>query len=173
MPSINACVSSHGDDPMEITRVIGPLFLLDHFFNVKHGKPYLFSSLSGTQLYTSAPGLGRIYRDKQQVVLGSAVAEVYLVAYVKTEELDQQSNLIVPAVGDDVRMDDCVTVRIICSEEDYSETDDDIRVRIELWTCGYSYQEQFTQLDWMIESRMAEPMSWLTFNKHTHEIAIS
>lgn len=173
---MNARVSSQQDDLMEITLGIGPLFLMEHFFNKKKGKPYSFFALVGDYSYSSVPGTGYTSRDEPLVVLGSKVAEINFHAHIKAEDFREESNLIVPATGEDVKRDNFISVDILCAEDDYFEDQDMIRFPVEAWTCIYfldSEHGEHVSLGWMIESRMADPISWMVFNKHTHEITVS
>lgn len=174
MSSMDVRITTPAEGLMEMTAAIGPLFLMDYFFNEKKGKPYSLDVIG-------SDGSNTYHLDKDSYsfsqtplrAFGSPVVEVYMCAHIKADTFRRGSNMLVPAMGTDVNINNFVWLRIMAAESDYSENDETIRFRIEAWSCDYHLDGEHASLGWVFESKMVKPIYWMTFNKITHEITVS
>lgn len=159
----------------EMTGWIGQLFLMDYFFNEKHGKPYAFSVIGsdGSNVYHIERG-GYSFSEKPLRHFGAPVVQITMGVHIKSGVLEERSNVLIPATGSEVRNDNLAWIRILCAERDYSENDRTIRFGVEAWNCDYHLDEERSYYTgWMFASEQRESFVWMTFDKRTHKITVS
>ena len=174
MSSMDVRITTPPEGIMEMTQGIGPLFLMDYFFNKKQGKPYSLNVVrsDGSNAYHLDED-SYTFSNKPNVIFGSPVVEVSLGAHIQADMFREGSNMLVPATGVDVNNENFVWARILGADSDYSDNGEVIRFRVEAWECSYHLDGDYAYMGWMFEAKSAEPIAWMTFNKTTHAITVS